>query len=197
MFSTPRHVPNPTPILAPHRGLRAAMVTALCGIVAAICIAAPLLPKPPPIADEILSTAEITNVRLAIAPLPLLLTKEGKSADQIMAVSEQILEEAGYTVVEHAAAPRLVVTFFTVTKASQKNTVAITAMIDVYQDVSVHRLKMDLNVPTMTIVMTDLAASSRLDDSVAKLCLQAFNLLLKTFDIATDTVRSQGRAESP
>jgi len=197
MFSTPRHVPNPTLILPPHRGLRAAMVTALCGIVTAICVAAPSLPKPPPIADEILSTAEITNVRLTIAPLPPLLTKAGTSADQIMEMSEQILEDSGYTVVGHAAAPRLVVTIFTVTKESQKNTVAITATIDVYQDVSVHRLKMDLNVPTMTIVMTDLSASSRLDDSVTKLCRQAFNLLLKTFDIATDTVRPQGRAESP
>lgn len=197
MFSPPRHVSKPMPSPAPHRALRVAMVTVLCVIVTAICIAAPSLPKPPPVADEILSTAEITDVRLAIAPLPPLLTKAGKSADQIMAVSEKILEDSGYTVVGHAAAPRLVVTIFTVTRESLKNVVAVTATIDVYQDVSVHRLKMDLTVPTMTIVITDLAASSRLDDSVTKLCYQAFNLLLKTFDMATDTLRSQERADSP
>ena len=155
-----------------------------------LCVAAPSLPKSTKVAEEILSTANISEVRLDISVLPNTLTGVGVTVDTVRQLSEEMLEEAGYTVGDDPAAPRLVVTMLTVESNELVDAVAVTTTIDVHQDVSVHRIDLDLNVPTMTIVVPDLLSSRKLQPGAEQLCRQAFNLLLQTFDLATDAMKT-------
>ena len=158
-----------------------------------VATAAPTLMKPKVVADEIVSTADIESVRLAINPLPKMMTTSGITQEQIEQIAEQALDDAGYAVTtsEKDNSPKLAVTVLTAVSDELKDAVAVTATIDVHQDVAVHRINMDLTVPTMTIVIPNLVPRQSLGRRVPQQVREAFNLLLQTFDKATDAKRNR------
>ena len=174
------------------RLIRCGLVSlAICTAITVLSVAAPSLPKPHIVAEEILSTAQIQAVQLDVGPLPNELTKVGITTETIRTLGEEMLDAEGYIVDRSKASPRLVVTILAATTPEIKEGISLIAMIDVYQNVSVHRIDMDLTVPTMTIVIPELVPAYKLKTRTDQLCRNAFNLLLNTFGMANDAMKSR------
>ncbi len=135
-------------------------------------LAAPILPAQSSISDEVLSLSQIREVRLEVDPLPKELIDAGARDTSYTKLVHDVLEDAGFEIVDDETLPVLVNRVIIAKDADHPNTLAIHQVIAVRQSVLVDRLGRHLTVPTATISDVELSTRSRaaktLEDVVGK-----------------------------
>jgi len=123
-------------------------------LLATLTVAAPMLPqKPAPLPDEVLSTAQVTRVRLEVVPLPRAVTAAGLSAAKFREIVTPVFKAAEISVVEDPAEALVKIQVLLIGDAKATDALTALVFLEFHQSVRIPRLKdRALFVPTVTLL---------------------------------------------
>ncbi len=139
-------------------------------------VAAPSLPVDKNISEEILCLQKITEVRIAIDPLPADVRAAGVRSENLMEIMKARLDDAGIKVTDAPKTTRLVLKCLTLRDSKQPNTVAVIFFLDVQQRVTIERLNAQMTLPTTTVLGTALTTPGNLKEVTIDRCHLAMRL---------------------
>jgi len=114
--------------------------------------AAPILPQKPKLPGELIILSGLNRLQVVIEALPEEISRGRFTRDTIGDVLKSRLRKDGFQVAEEAAEgrniPRLVAQLFVATDADQPESVAMTLILALHQEVLLERLERRITVPT-------------------------------------------------
>jgi hypothetical protein len=140
------------------------------GAIALTAIAAPLgggggaAGRAPQIPDEILSLANVKQVRVEFENLPADLQKAGMTSERFQTFAKKKLTDAGIELVTTGDVPVLMIKAVTITDPSVPEATALIFFCDVQQRIKVMRIDRELNVPTCTAIAYATARRDKLGE---------------------------------
>lgn len=163
-----------------HRLRSVVGVLILVTVAAGVVMAAPILPRKPQLPDEVRCLTGLKRVSIAIDPLPQELVAAKVGADRLQAVLREELVRAGFEVVDENITPRLIVQCFTVVDPANPETIGVTTLLGVNQEVLLKRLDQEMTLPVATVVTTAMGKRSDLP-RVAESEVRRVVSMLETF----------------
>ena len=154
-------------------------VLTLALVVAVTAAAAPIL-KRPRLSDEFMALVNLSRINVEVSPLPKELIHFALRDADVFEQTKRLLSGAGFEIVDTDQAsrlPRVQITIEIRSDLRSRNTFAFIMFLDVYQKAHLHRLGVDLVIPTTRIIRHGTAGTKLLKKTVQ----QELQLLVKQF----------------
>jgi hypothetical protein len=155
--------------------------------------AAPQLPKPPELPEELHSLALLRRVRLTVESLPDVLKDNGLSSEQMEELFRTHLVEGEFEFGDDGDLPHIVVQIMVDEHSSQPEALAMAVVMAVHQNVLVERLDERLRAPTtsMSVVrLTTMAGARETAEGLAVVVADTMSRVTKQVNKARDARRT-------
>lgn len=177
-----------------HRRRFALLALALL-VPSSVLEAGPMMPPRQHLSDETIGLANIRKISIAIADLPVPLTRAGLTDEAIEASWREALTDAEYDVVSaDRTATQLRLVILSATDDAVPEGVAYSINLQVLQRVHVERLERTLALPTHNILVTGLESRSNVAGAVRNMARRVVARFIALSRSATDDLASAGEA---